>query len=121
MSGVNRAVHPQITDAVTQVSSHVLSLGPASAAIGAYLGQAQAQSVLAANLVNQQQQQALTSMSTTVQNIGRLMAIRRNSGVEVSRSRLPQDVDTAVDVSSKVPMSGSLDDSATMYQRPVVT
>lgn len=73
MSGGNRSVHPQVTDAVTQASSHVLGLGPAMAGINAYLAQAQAQSVLFANMVNQQQQQALTSLASTVRNVGRLM------------------------------------------------
>lgn len=77
MSDAKKTVHPQITDAVTQASSHVLGLGPATAAINAYLGQAQAQTILGANMIGQQQQQALVAMATTVNNVGKLMGLRR--------------------------------------------
>jgi len=75
MSDVRNTVHPQITDAVTQVSNHALGLGPAVATIQACLGQTQALSILYANMVAQQQEQALTSMANTVRSV-RLLETR---------------------------------------------
>lgn len=67
------SVHPKITDSVTQTSSHVLGLGPALAATFTYLGQTQAQNVLFANMVSQQQQSALQGLTATTQNIKKLL------------------------------------------------
>lgn len=71
-----KLVHSQITDGVTQTSSHVLGLGPATAAINAYLGQTQALTVLFANMVNQQQQQATVGLSVTTRNVTKLLGTR---------------------------------------------
>jgi hypothetical protein len=71
-------VNTQITDGVTQATAHVVGLGPAVAAVNAYLGATQAQTVLFANMVNQQQQLALTAMTVTTRNVATLIAARRN-------------------------------------------
>ncbi|MCK9397464.1 MAG: RebB family R body protein [Methylobacter sp.] len=71
-----KSVHSQITDGVTQTSSHVLGLGPATAAINAYLGQTQSLTVLFANMVNQQQQQAIVGLSVTTRNVTKLLAAK---------------------------------------------
>lgn len=73
---MSKSVHPQITDSVTQTSSHVLGLGPALAATSAYLGQAQAQTVLFANMVNQQQQSALLALTATTQSVKKLLGAK---------------------------------------------
>ena len=88
MSDAQNTVHPRITDSVTQTSSHVLGLGPAMAAINAYLGQTQAQTVLYANMVNQQQQLALIGLAVTTRNIGRLMKTRAGSAGGGARAPL---------------------------------
>jgi hypothetical protein len=118
MSGAHKAVHPLITDAVTQASNHVLGLGPAVAAVNAYLGQAQAQAVLAANMVGQQQQQALTGLTSTVQNVGTLMTARRHGGTST-----PSGASAARKAAAAPPSreSASTDYSNSMYQPPVVT
>lgn len=117
MSDSNKAVHPQITDAVTQASSHVLGLGPAMAAINAYMGQAQAQSVLAANIVNQQQQQALTSLASTVRNIGTLMGTRGGANAPALENT---DAQEGARISKQASMRTS-DATADYLGQPVVT
>lgn len=72
--------HPQITDGVTQSSVHVLGLGPATAAVNAYLGQAQSQSILFANMVNQQSQYANIATATLTQELSQLFAVGGNEG-----------------------------------------
>lgn len=66
--------NPQITDGVTQSSVHVLGLGPATAAVNAYLGQAQSQTILFANMVNQQAQYANIAATTLTQELTQLFA-----------------------------------------------
>ncbi|HEX8989199.1 MAG TPA: RebB family R body protein [Rhodocyclaceae bacterium] len=63
----------QITDSLTQVSVHTLGLGPAVAAVNGYLGQAQAQSILFANMVNQQAQLATIAAATLTDELGELL------------------------------------------------
>ncbi|MFZ2404231.1 MAG: RebB family R body protein [Methylobacter sp.] len=65
----------QITDGVTQSSVHVLGLGPATAAVNAYIGQAQSQSILFANMVNQQQQYANIAAATLTQELTQLFTV----------------------------------------------
>jgi hypothetical protein len=65
-------VDAQVTDGVTQASTHVIGLGAALAAVNAFLGQTQAQSVLFANMVNQQQQYAVTGLVATSRSIAKL-------------------------------------------------
>ncbi|BBL74893.1 RebB family R body protein [Methylomagnum ishizawai] len=62
----------QITDGVTQSTVHTLGMGPASAAVNAYFGQSQAQSILFANMVNQQAEHAALASTTLVQELTRL-------------------------------------------------
>ncbi|MFZ2404791.1 MAG: RebB family R body protein [Methylobacter sp.] len=73
---MSKSVSTQITDGITQTSSHVLGLGPATAAVNAYLGQTQALSVLLANMVNQQQQQAIVGLSVTTRNVTKLLTVK---------------------------------------------
>jgi len=64
----------QVTDGVTQSSVHILGLGPATAAVNAYLGQAQSLSILFANTVNQQAQQATIAATTLTQELTQLFS-----------------------------------------------
>jgi hypothetical protein len=116
VSGMKRAVHPQVTDAVTQTSAHVLGLGPAAAAINAYLGQAQAQSVLAANMVSQQQQQALASLTATVRNVGQLLSTRRGTALQA-----PRNASAIAQASFDAAPNQAPAEARPMYQPPVVT
>lgn len=67
--------NPQITDSVTQSSVHVLGLGPATAAVSSYLGQAQSQTVLFANMVNQQAQYANIAAATLTKELQQIFDI----------------------------------------------
>lgn len=78
--GEGHSCNPQITDGVTQSSVHVLGLGPATAAVNAYLGQAQSQTVLFANMVNQQAQYANIAAATLTQELSQLFAIGDGEG-----------------------------------------
>lgn len=71
----NSWCNPQITDSVTQSSVHTLGLGPAVAAVNAYMGQAQAQTILFANMVNQQAQYATIAGTTLTQELAQLFAL----------------------------------------------
>ncbi len=73
-TGVNSCCNSQITDGVTQTSVHVLGLGPATAAVNAYIGQSQSQSILFANMVNQQAQYANIAAATLTQELTQLFA-----------------------------------------------
>lgn len=123
MSHKNKAVNLQITDAVTQTSHHVLGLGPATAAINAYLGQTQAQAVLAANMVAQQQQLAMTSMTATMRNVAKLLGSGRSGGGgSATRDVLAQSYATTGDVVAPTAQTTApADDTSPFYQRPVVT
>lgn len=125
MSHKNKAVNLQITDAVTQTSHHVLGLGPATAAINAYLGQTQAQAVLAANMVSQQQQLAMTSMTATMRNVARLLGSGRSGGGAAARSVTAQSYATMGDFGAPTAQAAAAptqnDDTSPFYQRPVVT
>lgn len=123
MSHKNKAVNLQVTDAVTQTSHHVLGLGPATAAINAYLGQTQAQAVLAANMVSQQQQHAIMSMTATMRNVAKLLGSGRSGGGGTStRDVLAQSYATTGDVVAPTASAPApADDTSSFYQRPVVT
>lgn len=71
----NPGCNAQITDSVTQSSVHTLGLGPAVAAVNGYLGQAQSQSILFANMVNQQAQYATIAGTTLTQELAQLFAL----------------------------------------------
>lgn len=60
-------VDEQITDSVTQTNTTVIGSGPAMGTMQSYLSQAQAQGVLFANMVNEQQQQSVASLATTME------------------------------------------------------
>jgi hypothetical protein len=112
MTCSNTHVHPQITDSVTQSTSHVVGLGPAVAANNAYLGQAQALTVLFANMVNQQQQLALTSLAATTRNVGRLMRQGAAGGAGAA---------CAAPVSGSVQSFSVRSDGTVQHPHPVVT
>lgn len=63
----NTEVNEQITDGVTQTNTAVIGSGPAMGAMHTYLAHAQAQGVLFANMVNEQQQLAVASLATTME------------------------------------------------------
>jgi hypothetical protein len=71
-AGDGAGCNPQITDGVTQSSVHTLGLGPATAAVNAYLGQAQSQTILFANMVNQQAQYANIAATSLTQELTQL-------------------------------------------------
>ena len=68
----------QITDSVTQSSVHTIGLGTAVAAVNAYLGQAQSQTILFANMVNQQAQNATISATTFTEELSPLFSLGRS-------------------------------------------
>ena len=68
----------QITDGVTQSSVHTIGLGPAVAAVNAYLGQAQSQTILFANMVNQQAQYATLAATTLTEELAQLFSLGRS-------------------------------------------
>jgi hypothetical protein len=65
----------QITDGVTQSSVQTLGLGPAIAAVNSYLGQAQSNAILFANMVNQQAQYATLATSALTEELTQLFAL----------------------------------------------
>jgi hypothetical protein len=71
----NTVCNPQVTDSVTQSSVHTLALGPAVAAVNSYLGQAQAQTILFANMVNQQAQYATVAATSLTQELTQLFSL----------------------------------------------
>lgn len=73
-TGGNTTSNPQITDGVTQTSVNVLGLGPATAAVNAYIGQSQSQTILFSNMVNQQAQYANIAAATLTQELSQLLA-----------------------------------------------
>ncbi|MEQ8284687.1 RebB family R body protein [Thalassospira sp.] len=66
MSNPNE-VDAQITDSVTQTNTSVIGNGPAMGTMQSYLSQAQAQGILFANMVNEQQQLSVASLATTME------------------------------------------------------
>ncbi len=74
-SGGGLTCNSQITDGVTQSSVHVLGLGPATAAVNAYMGQAQSQTILFANMVNQQAQYSTLAATTLTQELAQLFSL----------------------------------------------
>ena len=73
-------VNPQITDSVTQANVAALSLSPAISAMQSYLSLSQAQGVLFANMVNNQQQLAMASQVAVVEGIIQLFNLNDNRG-----------------------------------------
>ena len=70
-----REVDEQITDGVTQTNTTVIGTAPAMGTMQTYLSQAQAQGVLFANMVNEQQQLAVASLATTMECARNTLAI----------------------------------------------
>ena len=70
-------VNPQITDSVTQANVEVLSVGPAISAVQSYLSLSQAQGVLFANMVNNQQQLAMAGQVAVVEGIIQLFGLNK--------------------------------------------
>jgi hypothetical protein len=71
------SVSDQITDSVAQINVATMGAGPGYAALQSMLGQAQSQSILMANMVSAQKQNAMIGMTTMTQSILQLMN-RRN-------------------------------------------
>ncbi|WP_339860665.1 RebB family R body protein [Thalassospira alkalitolerans] len=63
----SREVDKQITDGVTQTNTTVMGTAPAIGTMQTYLAQAQAQGILFANMVSEQQQLAVASLATTME------------------------------------------------------
>lgn len=78
MSNPNE-VDEQITDSVTQTNTSVIANGPAMGAMQTYLSQAQAQGILFANMVNEQQQQAVASLATTMECAKATLSVQDNT------------------------------------------
>lgn len=68
-------VNPQITDSISQANVATLSNSPAISAMQSYLSLSQAQGVLFANMVNNQQQLAMASQVAVVESIIQLFNI----------------------------------------------
>ncbi|MEO5336057.1 MAG: RebB family R body protein [Magnetospirillum sp. WYHS-4] len=69
----NQIVAPQITDAITQANVTSLGSGPAISVVQSYLSMSQAQGVLFANMVSNQQQLAIASHATTVEAVSKIL------------------------------------------------
>ncbi len=70
-------VNPQITDSVTQANVAALSISPAVSAMQSYLSLSQAQGVLFANMVNNQQQLAMAGQVAVVEGIIQLFGLNK--------------------------------------------
>ena len=70
-------VSSQITDSVALTSVSTIGIGPSYAALQSMLGQVQSQSVLMANMVSGQKQNAMIGMTTMSKSIEQIMN-RRN-------------------------------------------
>ncbi len=70
-------VNPQITDSVTQANVAALSISPAVSAMQSYLSLSQAQGVLFANMVNNQQQLAISGQVAVVEGIIQLFGLNK--------------------------------------------
>jgi hypothetical protein len=80
-------VNPQITDSVTQANVAALSISPAVSAMQSYLSLSQAQGVLFANMVNNQQQLAMAGQVAVVEGIIQLFGLNKGpTGPLVSNS-----------------------------------
>ncbi len=73
-------VSPQITDAVTQANVTVLGNGPAVSTVQAQMSLAQAQGVLFANMVNNQQQLAIAGHASMVGGVLKLLGAGSGKG-----------------------------------------
>ncbi|WP_240626504.1 RebB family R body protein [Thalassospira lohafexi] len=71
-------VDEQITDSVTQTNTTVIGNGPAMGTMQSYLSQAQAQGILFANMVNEQQQLAVASLATTMECAKSTLSVQDN-------------------------------------------
>lgn len=79
-------VNPQITDGLTQANVTVLGHGPGYAIAQTELALAQSQSVLFANMVSTQQQQALANSAAVTQGIVQLFSGNKSSSDGASSS-----------------------------------
>lgn len=70
-------VNPQITDSVTQANVAAISISPAVSAMQSYLSLSQAQGVLFANMVNNQQQLAMAGQVAVVEGIIQLFGLNK--------------------------------------------
>ena len=70
-------VSSQVTDSVAMTNVATIGVGPSYAALQSMLGQSQSQSVLMANMVSAQRQNAMVGMTTMTKGIEQIMN-RRN-------------------------------------------
>ena len=70
-------VNPQITDSVTQANVAAVSISPAISAMQSYLSLSQAQGVLFANMVSNQQQLAMSGQVAVVEGIIQLFGLNK--------------------------------------------
>ena len=70
-------VNPQITDSITQANVAAVSISPAISAMQSYLSLSQAQGVLFANMVSNQQQLAMSGQVAVVEGIIQLFGLNR--------------------------------------------
>lgn len=74
----NQAPHPAesspASDWVAQTNLMTLGLGPAMAMVNSYMAHSHSQSVLFANAVQQQQQEALAGLSTASESVKRILS-----------------------------------------------
>ena len=70
-------VNPQITDSITQANVAAVSISPAISAMQSYLSLSQAQGVLFANMVSNQQQLAMSGQVAVVEGIIQLFGLNK--------------------------------------------
>ena len=73
--GEAAVVAPQVTDAVTQSNMTVLGSGPSVSTVQSIMTLAQAQGVLFANMVNNQQQLAMSSQASTAEAVAQILGV----------------------------------------------
>lgn len=94
-------VNPQITDSVTQANVAALSNAPAVSAMQSYLSLSQAQGVLFANMVNNQQQLAMAGQVAVVEGIIQLFGLNKAPAgpqAGVTNNKLAEPADQELDV-----------------------
>ncbi len=79
-------VHSQITDGLTQANVTVLGNGPAVSVVQSYLSLAQAQGVLFANMVNNQQQLATAGHAAMTEGVIQILSLSTKASSQDTRN-----------------------------------
>ncbi|MEQ8334973.1 RebB family R body protein [Nisaea sp.] len=87
-------VNSQVTDSITQANTMTLGSAPANSALPIYTSLAEATSVLYANMVSNQQQNAVVGTSSLVACVDKLLSIDRRSAEAGQRAMMDKVLDT---------------------------